>query len=183
MPTRFVLIDRDGTINVERHYLSHPDQLELYPGVGAAIRRLNHLDLGVAVVTNQSGIARGYFDLARLDEIHTRLYALLESEGAAIDGLYICPHGPEENCTCRKPLPGMVEQAVADHHFDPRQSFMIGDKEVDVELGHAVGATSILVRTGHGAEYVDATAADHVVDDLPAAVRLIERLIAEGGAS
>lgn len=177
MSRRFVLIDRDGTINVEKHYLSDPDHLELYPGVGAAIRRLNRLDLGVVVVTNQSGIARGYFDLARLEEIHTRLFALLEGEGAAIDGIYICPHGPKDDCSCRKPLPGMVEQAVADHQFDPARSFMIGDKEVDVELGHAVGAVSILVRTGHGTEYVGNTKADHVVDDLPEAVRLIERLV------
>lgn len=174
-PRRFVLIDRDGTINVEKHYLSDPEQLELYPGVAAAIRRLNRLDLGVVVVTNQSGIARGYFDLARLEEIHTRLYALLEAEGAAIDGLYICPHGPDDDCDCRKPLPGMVDQAVTDHHFDPARAFMIGDKEVDVELGRAVGAATFLVRTGHGAKHVDGTKADYVVDDLAEAVRIIER--------
>ena len=174
---RFVLIDRDGTINVEKHYLSDPDQVELYPGVAAAIRRLNQLDLGVVVITNQSGVARGYFDLARLEQIHTRLYALLESEGAAIDGIYICPHGPDDDCDCRKPLPGMVDQAVADHHFDPARAFMIGDKEVDVELGQAVGAETFLVRTGHGAKFVEGTKADHVVDDLAAAVRIIEKSV------
>jgi D-glycero-D-manno-heptose 1,7-bisphosphate phosphatase len=174
---RFALIDRDGTINVEKHYLSDPEQLELYPGVGAAIRRLNRLGLGVAVVTNQSGIARGYFDLKRLEQIHTRLYAMLESEGAAIDGIYICPHGPADSCDCRKPLPGMVAQAVAEHHFDPALSFMIGDKEVDVELGRAVGAVTFLVRTGHGPAHVEGTKADYVVDDLPEAVRIIETLL------
>lgn len=179
MTRRFVLIDRDGTINVERHYLSDPEQLELYPGVGAAIRRLNRLGLGVAVVTNQSGIARGYFDLERLDRIHDRLFTLLDGEGAAVDGIYVCPHGPKDECGCRKPLPGMVEQAVAEHHFDPARSFMIGDKEVDVELGHAVGAVSLLVRTGHGKDHVEGTKADFVVDDLPAAVKVIERLLAE----
>lgn len=175
---RFVLIDRDGTINVEKHYLSDPDQLELYPGVGRAIRRLNMMGLGVVVVTNQSGIARGYFDLKRLEQIHDRLYALLEAEGAMVDGLYICPHGPDDDCTCRKPLPGMVDQAVADHHFDPAQSFMIGDKEVDVEMGHAVGAKSFLVRTGHGPKFVEGTKADYVVDDLPQAVDVIEKMLA-----
>lgn len=174
---RFALIDRDGTINVEKHYLSDPDQVELYPGVAAAIRRLNRLNLGVVIVTNQSGVARGYFHMARLEEIHTRLYALLEAEGAVIDGIYICPHGPDEDCTCRKPLPGMVEQAVADHHFDPSQAFMIGDKEVDVELGRAVGAATFLVRTGHGPKFVEGTKADHVVDDLAAAVKIIEKTI------
>lgn len=174
---RFALIDRDGTINVEKHYLSDPGQVELYPGVAAAIRRLNRLNFGVVIVTNQSGVARGYFDMARLEEIHTRLYALLEAEGAVIDGIYICPHGPDEDCTCRKPLPGMVEQAVADHHFNPSQAFMIGDKEVDVELGRAVGATTFLVRTGHGPKFVEGTKADHVVDDLAAAVKIIEKTV------
>ncbi|CCG41539.1 D-glycero-alpha-D-manno-heptose-1,7-bisphosphate 7-phosphatase [Magnetospirillum molischianum] len=177
MGRRFVLIDRDGTLNVEKHYLSDPDQLELYPGAAVAVRRLNELGLGVVVVTNQSGIARGYFDLTRLAEIHRRLDALLAAEGAHIDGLYLCPHGPNEACDCRKPRPGMIRQAVADHCFDPAQAFVIGDKEVDIELGHGVGAISFLVRTGHGMSAVETTRADYVVADLPAAVAEIERLI------
>lgn len=173
MSKRFVLIDRDGTINVEKHYLSDPDQLELYPGIGPALKRLQDAGFGLAVITNQSGVARGYFDLARLEQIHDRLRALLAAEGVTVDGIYICPHGPDDDCTCRKPLPGMVEQAVAEHGFDPAQAFMIGDKEVDVDLGHAVGAVSFLVRTGHGAKYVDGTKAEYVVDDLAAAVAII----------
>lgn len=173
MSKRFVLIDRDGTINVEKHYLSDPDQLELYPGVGPALKRLQDAGFGLAVITNQSGVARGYFDLARLEQIHDRLRTLLAAEGVAVDGIYICPHGPDDDCTCRKPLPGMVEQAVAEHGFDPAQAFMIGDKEVDVELGHAVGAVSFLVRTGHGAKHVAGTKADYVADDLAAAAEII----------
>ena len=173
MSKRFVLIDRDGTINVEKHYLSDPDQLELYPGIGPALKRLQDAGFGLAVITNQSGVARGYFDLARLEQIHDRLRALLAAAGVTVDGIYICPHGPDDDCTCRKPLPGMVEQAVAEHGFDPAQAFMIGDKEVDVKLGHAVGAVSFLVRTGHGAKYVDGTKADYVVDDLAAAAAII----------
>lgn len=171
---RFVLIDRDGTLNVEKHYLSDPDQLELIPGAGAALKRLQQAGFGIAVLTNQSGIARGYFDLARLEQIHDRLRALLAAEGVTLDGIYLCPHGPDDDCTCRKPLPGMVEQAVAAHGFDPARGYMIGDKEVDVALGRAVGATTFLVRTGHGrkAEAAGSTA-DHVVDDLPAAVAII----------
>lgn len=172
-PRPFVLIDRDGTINVEKHYLSDPDQLELIPGAGAAIRALNLAGLGVVVITNQSGIARGYFDMARLRSIHNRLHQLLTAQSARIDGIYVCPHGPDDDCTCRKPLPGMVEQAMAEHGFDPAASFVIGDKEVDVELGLAVGATTFLVRTGHGAKYVAGTKAHHVVDDLPAAAAII----------
>ena len=111
MSKRFVLIDRDGTINVEKHYLSDPDQLELYPGIGPALKRLQDAGFGLAVLTNQSGIARGYFDLDRLTQIHDRLRALLAAEGVTVDGIYICPHGPDDDCACRKPLPGMVEQA------------------------------------------------------------------------
>lgn len=170
---RFVLIDRDGTINVEKHYLSDPDQLELYPGVGPALKRLQDAGFGIAVLTNQSGIARGYFDMGRLEQIHDRLRALLASDGVTVDGIYLCPHGPDDDCACRKPLPGMVEQAVAEHGFDPAQAFMIGDKEVDVELGLAVGAGTFLVRTGHGLKYVEGTKADHVVDDLATAAEMI----------
>lgn len=174
MSKRFVLVDRDGTINVEKHYLSDPDQLELYPGIGAALKRLQDAGFGIAVLTNQSGIARGYFDLARLEQIHDRLRALLAAEGVTVDGIYICPHGPDDDCTCRKPLPGMVEQAVAEHGFDPAQAVMIGDKEVDVELGRAVGAETYLVRTGHGAKAAAAgSKADYVVDDLVAAADII----------
>ena len=170
---RFVLIDRDGTVNVERHYLSEPDQLELIAGVGAALRRLGEAGFGIAVITNQSGIARGYFDAARLAAIHDRLVGLLAAEGAHVDGIYVCPHGPDDDCACRKPLPGMAEQAMAEHGFDPCQAVVVGDKEVDVELGKAIGATTILVRTGHGETYAATSAADHVVADLPAAVEVI----------
>ena len=170
---RFVLIDRDGTINVEKHYLSDPDQLSLIPGVGPALRRLNNAGFGLAIITNQSGIARGYFDMARLDAIHARLRQMLTAEGVVLDGIYICPHGPDDDCTCRKPLPGMAEQAMAEHGFDAKLSTVIGDKEVDVELGQAIGAATFLVRTGHGEKYAATSKADHVVDDLPAAVDII----------
>lgn len=177
MTKRFVLIDRDGTLNVERHYLSDPDQLELTTGAGPALRRLKERGLGVVVVTNQSGIARGKFDLATLDRIHDRLRAMLADEGVELDGVYFCPHGPEDGCGCRKPLPGMALQAAVDLGFDPARSFMIGDKPADIDLGRAVGATTFLVRTGHGDGHARAgdCQPDHVVDDLAAAARIIER--------
>lgn len=170
---RFVLIDRDGTINVEKHYLSDPDQLVLIPGAGPALKRLQDAGFGLAVITNQSGIARGYFDLDRLDAIHGRLRQLLAAEGVGVDGIYICPHGPDDDCNCRKPLPGMAEQAMAEHGFDPKLSTMIGDKEVDVQMGKAIGATTFLVRTGHGETYAATSTADYVVADLSAAVDVI----------
>jgi len=178
-PRRFVLLDRDGTVNVERNYLSSPDQLELYPGVGPALRRLSELGFGIAVVTNQSGVARGYFDLEMLSKVHERLAELLAAEGVTLDGIYICPHSPEDDCRCRKPLPGMVEQAVAEHGFDPKLAFLVGDKALDIEMGQAVGATAILVRTGYGAktEAAENCAPAVVVDDLPAAAAWIERMV------
>ena len=172
---RFVLLDRDGTLNVERHYLSDPDQLELYPGVGEALARLQALDYGLVVVTNQSGVARGYFDLETLSRIHDRLRQLLGAFGVTIDGIYLCPHGPDEDCRCRKPLPGMVEQAMAELGFDPKRAIMVGDKAVDVELAHGVGAVGILVRTGHGVKNEDKCTPELVADDLPAAAAWIER--------
>jgi D-glycero-D-manno-heptose 1,7-bisphosphate phosphatase len=180
MAARFVLLDRDGTLNVERHYLSDPDQLELLPNVGAALARLRALGCGLVVVTNQSGIGRGYFDRDAVDRVHARLRELLAQFGVRLDGIYLCPHGPSEHCQCRKPLPGMVEQAVADFGFDPKDAFVIGDKEADINLGRAVGAKTILVRTGWGAETEKRSACspDVIVDDLGQAAAWIETQLA-----
>jgi D-glycero-D-manno-heptose 1,7-bisphosphate phosphatase len=142
------------------------------------------LGCGLAVVTNQSGLARGYFDHATLDAIHTRLRELLAAHRVILDGIYCCPHHPDDACSCRKPLPGLVEQAVAAHGFDPREAFVVGDKACDLDLGRAVGATTILVRTGYGAETQRteaAAAADFVVDDLAGAALVVgERLHGTG---
>ena len=169
---RFALLDRDGTVNVDKHYLSDPDQLELIAGSGEAIARLNQAGWGVVIVTNQSGIGRGYFDLERLEQIHARLHQLLAAHGAHVDDIQICPHGPDDDCPCRKPLPGLVEAAAQRLGFDPKLAIMVGDKEADVGLGHAVGATSFLVRTGYGKTQEANTKADYVVDDLAAAVEI-----------
>jgi D-glycero-D-manno-heptose 1,7-bisphosphate phosphatase len=172
----FVLLDRDGTLNVERDYLSHPDEMELLPGVPAALARLRALGFGLVVITNQSGIGRGYFSLDTVELIHQRLRELLAEQGAEIDAIYLCPHAPDESCDCRKPLTGMVDQAVAEWGFDPRQAFLVGDKEADIDLGRALGARTILVRTGWGrdTERAGHCAPDIIVDDLPAAVAWIE---------
>jgi len=173
---RFIMLDRDGTLNVERDYLSDPDQLELIPGVPQALRRLRQLGFGLVVVSNQSGVGRGYFDLAAVERVQQRLRDVLAAEGASIDGFYICPHAPDQRCDCRKPLTGMVDKAAAEWGFAPSEGYVIGDKEADVELGRAVGAKSILVRTGWGkdTEQAGRCRPDAIVDDLPAAVRWIE---------
>ncbi len=176
---RFVVLDRDGTINVEREYLSDPDQLELLPGAVAGLHHMRKLGLGLVIITNQSGIGRGYFDWARLNLIHERLSALLAAEGVQLDGIYICPHLPEQGCTCRKPQTELIEIAAKEHHFKPDEAFVIGDKMVDIELGKLAGATTLLVRTGYGAQVETQISAtwDFVVDDLANAASVIENLL------
>jgi len=173
MRKRFVLLDRDGTIIKERNYLRDPEQLELIPGAAAALKRLQNQGWGLCLVTNQSGISRGYFGLEQVRRVHQRLADELASFDVRLDGIYLCPHRPEDECDCRKPLPGMIDQAIAAHGFDPREAWVIGDKEVDIRLGHAVGAKSILVRTGYGKTYESETAADLVADDVSEAADLI----------
>jgi len=152
---RAVFLDRDGTVNEEVGYLRDLKQLELIPGAGAAIKRLNDAGLRVVLVTNQSGIARGYFSEAFVLETHEVLKRLLGEEGARIDGIYYCPHHPTAGnahytkaCDCRKPDTGMIDQAARDLDIDVKASFVVGDKWSDVELGQRAGARSILVRTG-----------------------------------
>ena len=180
---RFVVLDRDGTLIVEQHYLSHPGQVELIPGAAGGLRRLSQLGLGLVVITNQSGIARGYFDEAALFRIHRRLRELLEAEGVWLTGIYVCPHVPEDGCRCRKPEAELLQRAARDIGCDPRAAFVIGDKACDVELGRRVGATTFLVRTGHGAGFAGDTAVtpDYVVDDVKEAAQMIERLLVRQG--
>lgn len=180
MTRRFVLLDRDGTINAEAHYLSKPEQLVFVPGAVEGMRHMRRLGLGLVIVTNQSGVARGYFDQNGLTAIHEHLRRMLDAEGVTIDGIYVCPHGPEDDCTCRKPLPGMIDLAVAEHGFDPARSFMIGDKAADVDMGRCIGATTFLVRTGYGAEVERQGKArpDFVVDSLVEAAAIIDSELA-----
>ncbi|MBY0523845.1 MAG: HAD family hydrolase [Gemmataceae bacterium] len=172
----YVLLDRDGTINVDRHYLADPDGLELLPHTLAGLQKLVEWSVGLVVVTNQSGIARGYFDQAALDAIHDRLRTLLARGGVALDGIYYCPHAAGDACDCRKPKPGLALRAAAELGFDLRRAFVIGDKPCDIELGRNVGATTILVRTGYGAE-AEAEIGDrvhHVATDLWEAAHIID---------
>lgn len=175
---RFVLLDRDGTLNVERHYLSDPALVELLPGAAEGLAEMRRLGLGLLIVTNQSGLARGFLDQSSLDRIHDRLSELLRLSGVELDGIYVCPHLPEAACDCRKPRPGLIEIAARELAFDPRAAFVVGDKACDIDLGRAVGATTLLVRTGYGAQAAtDASVRPHyVVDDLRHAARVMAEL-------
>jgi D-glycero-D-manno-heptose 1,7-bisphosphate phosphatase len=119
-------------------------------GVGAAIRRLNDARLPVVVVTNQSGVGRGYFPESLVREVHERMISELAADGARVDGVYYCPHAAADECNCRKPKTGMLEQAAAELQLDLKQSFVVGDRGGDVAMAHRAGCRSVLVRTGYG---------------------------------
>lgn len=181
-----VFLDRDGTINEQMGYINHLSRFHLLPGAAEAIRVLNEHGLPVVVVTNQSGLARGYFPESLLAEVHAEMNRQLASAGARIDGLYICPHHPEAKmeqyrqlCNCRKPKTGLLEQAARDMGLDLRRSFMVGDRWSDVRCGAAVGAATVLVLTGYGRGdlcYIgpgQAIQPDHVAENLQTAVSWI----------
>jgi len=138
-----VFLDRDGTMAKDVPYCRHPQDFELFPGTAKAVRLLNEHGFKVIVVTNQSGIARGYFTEETLVEIHHKMKEELAKEGAWVDAIYYCPHHPDDNCDCRKPKPKLVLQAAKDYDIDLKQSFMVGDLQMDIELGKVVGCKTI----------------------------------------
>lgn len=173
-----VFLDRDGTLNVEKNYLYRVEDFEFIPGAVEAVSMLNHAGFLVVVLTNQSGIARGFYSEADLRQLHRHVDALLAAEGARVDAWYYCPHHPEgrepyrQPCNCRKPLPGMLLQAAEEHGINLKESVMIGDKLADIQAALAAGCRPILVRTGYGAEAEqNLPSGIEVCDDLLAAVR------------
>jgi len=145
-----VFLDRDGTVTEEVGYLNHVSRFRLLAGIGEAIGRLNQASVPVIVVTNQSGVGRGYFPEQLVRDVHERLKMELLKVGARLDAVYYCPHVSADECNCRKPRTGMLEQAARELRLDLKSSFVVGDRHSDVELAHRVGARSILVRTGYG---------------------------------
>ena len=152
-----VFLDRDGVINEEVNYLNSPELLKLLPGAAPAIRQLNERRIPVVVISNQAGVARGYFSEEDVLQIHAELSNLLSGAGAHVDRFYYCPHHPTEgkgpyrmDCECRKPKPGLLLRARSDMDLDLAQSYLIGDNVTDVEAGMRAGVTSILVLTGYG---------------------------------
>ena len=177
---RAVFLDRDGTIIEEVGYLDRPERVELFPWTIDAVRVLNRAGLAVVLVSNQSGVARGFFSEAIVDAIHQRMGDLLAEGGARIDAYYYCPHHPDgkvprytQVCDCRKPGRALVDRAARDLGIDPARSFVVGDRWLDIALGRAVGAQSVLVRTGYGASEEEKPQgdleADVIVDNLIAA--------------
>jgi D-glycero-D-manno-heptose 1,7-bisphosphate phosphatase len=150
--TPAIFLDRDGTINVERNYLHRIEDWEWIPGAKEAIRKFKRSGYRVVIVSNQSGIARGMYAPSDVEHLHTFVQQELVSLETVIDAFYYCPHHPDfsGNCSCRKPAPGMLVQASLDLNLDLAQSWMIGDKLIDVQAGSAAGVPSMMVRTGYG---------------------------------
>ena len=145
-----VFLDRDGTIAEEVGYLNHATRFRMFSFVAAVVRRLNESGLPVIVVTNQSGVGRGYFPESLVHTVNELMTQQLAKAGARIDAIYYCPHTSADNCSCRKPKAGMLERAAKEHALDVQRSFVVGDRYRDIELGRNARARSILVRTGYG---------------------------------
>lgn len=179
---RAVFLDRDGTIVHEVNYLCRPEDTELLPGAGQAIAELRRAGFAVVVISNQSGVARGYFTLDDLAEVQDELSRQLAAHDASIDGWYNCVHHPKGEvdqfrsvCDCRKPEPGLILRAVKEMDLELTGSFMIGDRLRDVACGNAAGVTSILVRSGQddGEPTEDIQRPDYVAEDLAKAAQWI----------
>ena len=180
-----VFLDRDGTVCEEVGYLSSVTQMQLIPRSGKAIRKLNERGFKIIIVTNQAGVARGFFPESILPALHAEMERLLREEGAHIDGLFFCPHHPTEGippyriaCDCRKPAPGLLLKAASKFGVDLTSSYMVGDHLSDVECGQRVGAQAILLLTGHGREQLERMASlpvppSHIAEDLFEAVEWI----------
>ena len=184
-----LFVDRDGTIIEDCHYLSNPSGVQLLPRAAEGLAVARRKGYKIVIVSNQSGVARGYFPLEAVHQTHQRMKELLEAEGAGPDRIYFCPHfeaGVDQEfalpCSCRKPKAGMAEQAAIDLSLDLRRSTVIGDKLDDLRLGAVIGAVSIGVRTGHGEKDQPSLAGfwrsprARLADDLYSAVQLLPKL-------
>jgi histidinol-phosphate phosphatase family protein len=179
-PRAAVFLDRDGTVVVEHGYLAEAAGIELLPGAADGLRQLQAAGWALVVVSNQSGVGRGLFPLSRAHGMMARLRVLLRAQGVELDGVYFCPHRPEDGCACRKPGTRLLERAAADQQLSLARSVMVGDRRLDAATGRRAGARGVLVRTGYGREEEGALGAgdaadapDHVCDGLREAAEWI----------
>jgi len=183
-PRRVVFLDRDGTIIHDRpgHYLTRPESLRVYRGATEALRLLRKAGFQLVVVSNQSGLGRGYLDLPTLGRIHTRLKKELAKGGAKLDAIYYCPHHPDDRCRCRKPLPTLAKRATREMGLTLKGAAMVGDKKADIDLAGNLGIASVLLKTGHGRSqrerYGKKLNATHESRDLLGAARWIVKNLA-----
>ncbi len=183
---RAIFLDRDGTVSYEVGYVNHPSRYDIMPGSAEAIRKINQSDFLAVLVTNQAGVARGYFKEELIMKVHAKLKKLLSEKNAFLDAIYYCPHHPEvgespyrKNCDCRKPKPGLLQKAEKDLHIDLSRSYIIGDSIKDIETGFRVGMPGVLVLTGYGKGEYEYHSSKwsvrpiHIADNLTAAVNWI----------
>ena len=188
-----IFIDRDGTLSHEVGYVNHPSRFRLFPFAVDAIRTINQAGVLAVLVTNQAGVARGYFPESMIEEVHGRVREALDAGGAHLDGLYVCPHHPTEgqppyrqDCQCRKPRPGLLRRAEQELGADLARSWVIGDRHGDLELAWSVGARAAMVRTGYGLGELTYQASrwkrqpDLVADHL---LEAVERILTSSGAA
>ena len=173
MGMKAVFFDRDGTIARDVHYCRRVEDFEILPSVPQAIRLLNQHGFKVVVVTNQSGVARGYFTETTLLQIHQHMKEELAKYDARVDAVYYCPHHPDDGCECRKPKPGLLMKAAQDLGIDLGRSFVIGDSEIDVKAGKAVGCQTVLVTDGTNMGNEITEPPDHIADSMLQAVQWI----------
>ncbi len=183
---KLVILDRDGTINADSDdFIKTPDEWQPLPGALEAIARLNHAGWHTVIASNQSGLGRGLFDVAQLNAMHAKMHKLLAAHGGRIDAVFYCPHAPEENCTCRKPLPGLFEQIGERFGVELKGTPVVGDGLRDLQAGVLAGCEPHLVLTGKGAQFRGRALPDTfpagtlVHDDLAA---FADALIASGAA-
>ncbi len=171
-----VFLDRDGTVAEETGYVNHLSRFTVYPFAAAAIRRLNEASVPVIVVTNQSGVARGFFPEEMVHRVNDKMTKELEAGGAHVDRIYYCPHSTDTKCDCRKPNPGMLERAAREHHLELHGSSLVSDRFADLEMGYKAGCRTVLVLSGYGRGEYEWNRArwphlpDHVAENLTIAV-------------
>lgn len=180
MKRKAVFLDRDGTIIHDANYLDKKENIKLFDGAAEAIKKLNEAGFIVIIITNQSGVARGYFAEEIVIKLNKELVRMLEKEGAKIDGVYYCPHHTKGSiekysieCECRKPKIGMLKKAAEDFDIDLPNSYMVGDKPDDINLAKNAGCKSILVKTGYGVDSMDKCSPDFIAEDIVEAVEII----------
>lgn len=168
---KWLILDRDGVINYDSDaFIKSPEEWRPLPGSLEAMAALTRAGYRIVVITNQSGLARGLFDRDTLEAIHARFRSQLGAQGGAIEHIYFCPHGPDDNCACRKPRPGMFEQFAQDYHVDLGNVYAVGDSIRDLQAAQAAGARSALVRTGKGIkseQYLRQPGNETPLDDVP----------------
>jgi len=172
MNDKVVILDRDGTMVIDRGYLDDPAGLEFLPGAAEGLRSLYTQGYRLVVITNQSGVGRGLFPIERVHAMNARLERMVEEAGAKLERIYFCPHAPDAGCDCRKPGLRLMTQAAAELGFDPASAVVIGDKESDVEFGRRAGAVTMLLGR-HEPRPSSSTTPDYVVENLTKAAEII----------